>query len=177
MPLLPKPFYLHELASGVPARGLKRVRTSAHDDRRLDRRTPVDDGARPARRPDGLAAPPRQYPRESEVHALQRPRRSGAKLGRRIPEGVDQLVGALVPLAPLADAAIHDLLQMIAARQPADLGGPDAGARVALHEHPEKLTDLIHVVARLPFRRGAFEDVARRGQRIECPRPDAAPCP
>ena len=36
----------------------------------------------------------------------------------RWPQRLDHLVGALVALAALADAAVHDLLQVIAARQP-----------------------------------------------------------
>ena len=47
-------------------------------------------------------------------------------------------------------------------------------SRVALDQHPEQLPDLIHVVARLPLRRGAGEDVARRRQRVHRPRGDAA---
>ena len=43
-------------------------------------------------------------------------------------ERVDQLVGALVPLPPLADAAVDDLLQVIAAREPADLVGANPRA-------------------------------------------------
>ena len=39
----------------------------------------------------------------------------------------------------------------------------------------EQLPDLVDVVARLPLRRGAGEDVARRRQRVHRPRGDAAP--
>ena len=65
-------------------------------------------------------------------------------------ERVDQLVGALVPFPTLADAAIDDLLQVVAAGEPANLGGPHPHARVAFDQHPEQLPHLIHVVARLP---------------------------
>ena len=77
------------------------------------------------------------------------------KRRRRSAQRLDQLVGALVALAPLADAAVDDLLQVIAAGEAADLARADARPRVALDQHPQQLPDLIHVVARLPLRRGA----------------------
>ena len=58
--------------------------------------------------------------------------------------------------------------------QPANLGGAHAHPRVALDQHAQQLADLIDVVARLPARHGAREDVARRGQRIHRARGDAA---
>ena len=67
-------------------------------------------------------------------------------------ERLDQLVGALVALAPLADAAVDDLLQVVAARKTPDLAGANPRARVPFHQHPQELPDLIHVVARLPLR-------------------------
>ena len=66
---------------------------------------------------------------------------------------VDQLVGVLVSLAPLADAAVDDLLQMIAAGQAAHVRRADPGAGIALRQHRQQLADLIDVVARLPLRR------------------------
>ena len=48
---------------------------------------------------------------------LQRAQHAGLQRAGRVAQRVDQLVGALVALPPLADAAVDDLLQMIAARQ------------------------------------------------------------
>ena len=104
---------------------------------------------------------------EGEVHPLERLQRAHVERGRRRPQRFDQLVGALVALAALADAAVDDLLQMIAAGQPAHVAGAEAHARIALDQHAQQLSDLIHVVARLPLRRRAGEDVARCGERVE----------
>ena len=87
---------------------------------------------------------------------------------------LDQLVGALVALAPLADAAIDDLLQMIGAGSLRTSGARTRALRVALDQHAQQLPDLIHIVSRLPLRRGAGEDVAGRHQRIQRARGDAA---
>ena len=144
----------------VPARGLQRIGPPAHDDGRARRGHAVDDRAGPPRGADGLAAALAQDAGEGEVHALQRPQHAGLQRSGRIAQGLDQLVGALVALPPLADAAVDDLLQVIAAREPADLVGADPRPRVALHQHAQQLPHLVHVVARLPLRGGA-----RRGCR------------
>ena len=70
---------------------------------------------------------------------------------------------------------MDDLLQMIAARQAANVRGADPRAGVALRQHAQQLSDLIHVVARLPLRRGAREQLARRGERVHRAGRDAAP--
>ena len=93
---------------------------------------------------------------------------------RRVAQRVDQLVGALVALAALAEAAIDDLLEVIAAREEPHVRRADARPRVALDQHAQQLADLIDVVARLPLRRGSGQDVARRRQRVHRPRGDAA---
>ena len=111
---------------------------------------------------------------EREVDAFQRAQHAGLQRCGRIPQRIDHLVGAFVALAPLADAAIDDLLQMIGAPRRADLGEAHARARVSFDQHAEQLSDLIHIVARLPARHGAREDVARRGQRVHRARGDAA---
>ena len=122
MPLRAQPLDLHQLqarrpgprpAAGWAARA--RARSSA----------PTASRARSRRR----AARPRIASRrrlaqdagEREVHALQRPQHAGLQRGGRVAQGLDQLVGALVALAPLADAAVDDLLEVVAAGQPADL--------------------------------------------------------
>ena len=65
---------------------------------------------------------------EREVHALQRLHRADSHRRRRLLQRLDQLVGALVALAALADAAIDDLLQLIAARETPHLAGAHAPA-------------------------------------------------
>ena len=81
-------------------------------------------------------------------------------------ERVDQLVRALVSLAALAEAAVDHLLQMIAAGEAPDLVLEDPLPRVPLHQHPDELPHLVHVVARLPLGRGAREDVTRRREHV-----------
>ena len=48
---------------------------------------------------------------------FQRPQDADLERGGRVAERLDHFVGAFVPLPPLADAAIDDLLQVIGARQ------------------------------------------------------------
>ena len=90
--------------------------------------------------------------------------------GRRgaggLTQRLDQLVGALVALAALADAAVDDLLQMIAAREPAHVEVRIRSSALAFHQHAEQLPDLVHVVARLPLGHHAVEDLARCRERI-----------
>src|SRR5262249_44796812 len=99
---------------------------------------------------------------------------AGAQLGRRRVERLDQLVGALVALAALADAAIDDLLQRVAALERPHFGRAYALARIPLDQHPEQLADLIHIVAGLPFRRRAGNQIARGHVRIQGAHGDAA---
>ncbi len=174
MALLTQPLDLHQLESCIFTCCLKLVRPPAHEHGRPERRPAVHDRARAPCR--ALRDEPRlaQDAGEREVHAPEAPDRAALLEHRRVPERVDQLVGALVALAPFADAAVDDLLQMVAAREPADLRRADADVRVALHEHAEQLADLVDVVARLPLRHRAREDVARRGHRVHGARRDAA---
>ena len=87
----------------------------AHDDGGLRRRAAVDDGAGLARGVRRLAPRPAQDAGEREVHAFQGTQDTGIERRRTSAQRLDQLVGALVPLPPLADAAVDDLLQVIAA--------------------------------------------------------------
>src|SRR5258706_16172236 len=89
-------------------------------------------------------------------------------------QGVDQLLRALVALAAFTDAAMDDLLEMIATGQPRHVARAEARAGVASHQHAEELPDLIDVVARLPLGSDAGQDVARRGHRVHRPSGDAA---
>src|SRR4029453_15980953 len=94
---------------------------------------------------------------------------------RRAAEGLDQLPGALVALATLADAAVNDLLELVAAGELRDLGGWDPSGPVPLDEHPEELSDLIDVVARLPLGDEPRGDLARRHVGVEGAGGGAAP--
>ena len=100
------------------------------------------------------------------MHALERSERAHLQHSGRVGERLDHLVSVLVPFPPLADAAIDDLLQVVAAREPPDFMGSDPDLRVPLDQHPQQLSHLIHVVARLPSWNGPREDIARRGQRV-----------
>src|SRR5205085_5912611 len=113
-------------------------------------------------------------PGEGEMHALERPTHPRAQPSGRMLERIDQLLRAVVAFPPLADAAIDDLLQMIAAGKRANVISADPRARVAAHEHAGQLAHLIDIIARLPFRRGAIENFTRRRQTIHGAGDDAA---
>src|SRR5262249_53035440 len=134
-------------------------------------RAAVDDRSGPLRRAGRLAPRLAQDPGEGEVNPSERPQRAGAQPGRRPAEGLDQLAGALVPLAALADAPVDDLLQLVAAREVATLGRADPGPCIALHEHPQELPDLVDVVTGLPLRNESSRDLARGHAWIEGARP------
>ena len=112
---------------------------------------------------------------EGHVRALERAQAPDLERGGRMGERVDQLRGALVALAALADAAVDDLLQVVGAAEAAHFAGADAGRGASLHEHSEQLADLVDVVARLPLGGHAREDVARNAPRVQRARGDAAP--
>jgi len=112
-----QPLQLHQLEPRVGARGLPRVRPPAHDDRRTYRGAAVHDragGAPPRRRPRGADAP---GSRERQMYAAQARESAGAQPDHRRLERPDQLVGRLVAAVPVADAAVDDLLQLVAARE------------------------------------------------------------
>ena len=175
MPLLAQALDLEQLPSRVLACRLERVRLAADDDGRLRGRRAVDFRSGPARGARGLDAGTAQDAGEGHVRSLERPQPSDLELRGRIPERVDQLRGALVALAALADASVDDFFQVVRAAQAAHLARPDPGGRGSLHEHPQKLADLIDVVARLPLGRRAREDVARNAPRVQRVCRDAAP--
>src|SRR5262249_13691847 len=177
MAFLPEALDLEELPSSLAARRLQRVGPTPDHDGRAHRRRAMNDRAGALCRADRLGAPAGQDPGEREVDPSERPRRSGPERRRAMAEGLDQLVGALVPLSALADAAVHDLLQMVRARQAPDLARADPIARVALDEHPEELADLVDVVARLPLGDGAVQDLERRRQAVPCPGSHTAAVP
>ena len=114
-------------------------------------------------------------PVKARCTPFKRAQRPDLERRRRRRQRLDQLIRALVAFAALADAAVDDLFQMIAAGQRAHLGRADPRVRIAFDQHPEQLPDLIDIVSRLPLRRGAGEDVARRHQRVQGPRGDATP--
>src|SRR5213080_1527912 len=132
MAFLAQALDFHQLESGVAARGLQRIRPAAHDDRRPRRRAAVDDRAGAPGGAYRLAAARAQDAGEGEVYAFKRPEHARSKRRGRGLERRDHLVGALVAFPPLADAAVDDLLQMIRARQRANVARGNACARVAL---------------------------------------------
>src|SRR5262249_25771660 len=112
---------------------------------------------------------------ERDVRALERADRAGSQRRGRTPERLDHLVGGLVTLATLADAAVDDLLQVIATVHPPHVGGTESMGGVLADQHAYELADLINVVARLPLGHVTGEDVARRGHPVHRVRGDAAP--
>ena len=92
----------------------------------------------------------------------------------RVFECVDHLIRALVALAALAQAAVHNFLQVIATLERSDIAGPHATAGIAEDQHAQQLPHLIHVVSRLPLRSRALEQVARRRHPVHRARGDAA---
>src|SRR5262249_32761404 len=129
--LLAQALDLHQLPPGVAAGGLERVRTSPDHDRGARRGPAVHRGPGTPRGPHGLAAALAEDAGEREVHALEGLQHACLQGRRRVLESLDELVGALVALAALADAAVDDLLQVVAARQAADLRRPQARPGVA----------------------------------------------
>src|SRR5260370_971721 len=63
---------------------------------------------------------------------------------------LNQLGGGLVALAAHAKAAVNHFLEMIAARQRADVAALDRARDVALEQHHRDEADLVDVVALLP---------------------------
>src|SRR5262249_38374818 len=72
---------------------------------------------------------------ERLMRAFARGQRARAQSRRCSVEPLDELVRALVPLPPLAEASMHDRLQMIAGREAALILRAEARARVALQQH------------------------------------------
>jgi hypothetical protein len=64
-------------------------------------------------------------------------------------------------------------MELVTAGQMADVGGPDPRLRITLDEHRHELTDLVHVVARLPLGDDACEDVTGGGQGVQRPNGNA----
>src|SRR3954471_4907807 len=123
---------------------------------------------------DRLAARPREKAGEREVRVAQGAQHAGLQRYGRRTERLDHLVRALVALAPLADAAMDDFLQLIAARQTPDVARAQSRPRIALDQHGHQLPDLVDIVARLPLRRRSIDDLARRRHQVHRPRRDAA---
>jgi hypothetical protein len=116
----------------------------------------------------------RQNASEREMDALERSEHSCLQRRRRIPKRFYHFFGALVTLTTLADAAMNNLLQVIAAWQSPHIVGPDALRRITPDQHPDKLSHLIHVVACLPLGDCPRQDVAWRRHRVHGVRGDAA---
>ena len=119
---LAQPLDFHQLDAAVAARRLLRVGTAAHDDA-----WSCIDGMpwtiAPARLAAAIASARRRDRMPVNARCTPLSERSTpvfSAAGRR-PQRGDQLVGALVALAPLADAAVDDLLQLIAAVERADV--------------------------------------------------------
>ena len=102
-------------------------------------------------------------------------KRADLERRRRVGKRVDQLVRAFVSLPTLADAAIDDLFQVIAAREGANLRRANACVRVTFDQHPQQLAHLVHIVTRLPLGSSPIEDVAGSHVRVQGARRHTAP--
>src|SRR5690242_21711533 len=73
---------------------------------------------------------------------------ASGRRGRRnaLTERVDQLARGLVALAPRAEAAVDDLLEMVAAREAPHVLAPHRGGDVAAEQHRRDESDLVDVV-------------------------------
>src|SRR5688572_27671528 len=171
--LLPQPLDFHQLQARIPAGCLQRVRPAADHHGCPRRGHSMDDRSGPAGGTHGFAATLAQDAGERKVYAFQRAQHAHLQRSGRIAEGVDQFVCALVPLPPLADTPVDDLLQVIAARKYPDLGCANPGPGVAFDQHSQQLSHLVHIVARLPLRNSPGEDVARSRQGVHGARGDS----
>src|SRR5262249_17725586 len=111
---------------------------------------------------------------ERQMHAVQRSDHTCLQHSGRMLQRVDQFFRAFESLPPLANAAMDDFLEMIAAREMTHLARADTRARVALDQDPQQLPDLVDVVSRLPFRPLTIDDVAGRVERVQGANRDAA---
>src|SRR5262249_38673349 len=114
-----------------------------------------------------LAPWPRKDASEDYVFPFERLQRPGTKAGRRVAQCLNQFVCRLIPLAPLTDAAIDDLFEVIAALKEANFARTNPFTGITLDQHSEQLTYLVDVISRLPLCRLAQSNVARNHRKIE----------
>src|SRR5438477_434318 len=175
MPLLGESLDLHQLEPAILPGHLQRVGPPAHQYVGQSSGTCLEDGARSPSRRDRIAARPVQESGERHTPSLETFDYAFVDLLGRIIEGVDHLAGRLIALPPRAETAMNHFLEMVAARQLADVAVPHRAVYVAAEEHLDELADLIHIVALLPLAHFPPGDFGRRAQRIECVGRDAAP--
>src|SRR5438094_970764 len=97
------------------------------------------------------------------------------RLSGTLAERRNQLARGLVALATHAEAAVNDFLQVITARQTADVAAPHRTPDVAAQQHRRDLSDLIDVVSLLPPPDLSPRDLGRGVEDVERVRGDAAP--
>src|SRR4029078_655183 len=79
------------------------------------------------------------------------------------------------PIAAHAEAAMNDFLEVITARQTADVLATHRTHDVAAQQHRRELADLIYVVALLPPSNSSPRDLRRRVEQVERIGGDTAP--
>src|SRR6266550_9416712 len=79
----------------------------------------------------------------------------------------DQVPGGLVTFAAHAEAAVDDLLEMIAAGQLADITAADRAGDVAPQQHHGDQADLVDVIALLPAAHSAPGDLVGHVEQVE----------
>src|SRR6185312_12582008 len=141
---------LDQLRSSVLAGDLQRVGTAPHQQIGSPARFGLHDGARPARRGDRFRSRALEEPGEREVFPRQRRDSTQSWLLRSLAERRDQLTRGFVPPAPRSEAAMDHFLEMIAARQRANVLAAHRFRDVAAQQHRRDESDLIDIVALLP---------------------------
>src|SRR6185437_16348348 len=145
-----KPTDLDQLRSTIPASDLQSVGTAAHQHIGGPPRSGLDDGAGPFRRDDRFLSRALEVPREREALPRQAGNSTESRIRRPLTKRRDEFTGRLVPSAPRAEAAMDHFLEMVAARQRANVLATHCLRDVAAQEHGRDESDLIDVVALLP---------------------------
>src|SRR5438445_8966767 len=159
---------LHQLEPAALAGDLLRVGPATHQDVGRRSRACLHDRARPGGRSDRFTSRPVEEPGERHATSLEAPDPAGRKLLWTLPQRGNQLAGRLVALLPRAEAAMNDLLQVIAARESSDVAAPHGAMDVAPEQHRNQLAHLINVIALLPLAHLPPGDLGRCSQRVEC---------
>src|SRR6266851_3696565 len=118
-------------------------------------------------RGDGLAPRTAQESGEGEPLSPETLDAAYRQLLRTMPQGSNELAGGLVAAAAGAQAAVNDLLQVVAAGKATNVATAHGTRDVAAQQHRRQLADLIDVVALLPLPDPSPRDLRRRVEEVE----------
>src|SRR5206468_1840812 len=125
---------LQELHAAHFARNLQRVGSAADQDVGRATGFRLHDCARPFRGDDRFAPRPAQETRERQALARETRHATESRRRARVRERRNQLARGLVALAAHAQAAVNDLLQVITARERADIAAANRARGLATKE-------------------------------------------